>query len=54
MAMGRRKGRERQKDLWVAAIDLPKTAGPPFYGELRKLLDEHGLDVFVEGRCEKF
>ena len=54
MAMGRRKGRERQKDLWVAAIDLPKTAGHPFYGELRKLLDEHGLDVFVEGRCEKF
>jgi transposase len=53
MPLGRRSGRQRQKDLWVAAVELPKTAGHPFYSRLSKLLDEHEFDVFVEGRCEK-
>ena len=54
MAMGRRNRRQRQKDLWVAAVDMPKTAAHPFYRQLNKLLDEHGFDVFVEGLCERF
>jgi hypothetical protein len=54
MAMGRRERRQRQKDLWVAAADLPKTAAHPFYQRLNKLLDEHGFDAFAEQRCEKF
>ncbi len=45
MAMGRRKRRERQKDLWVATSELPKSAGHPFY--LRLADDEH-VDAFVE------
>ena len=51
MAMGRR---QRQKDLWVAAVDMPQTAAHPFYRKLNGLLDEHGFDRFVEGLCEKF
>ena len=49
MAMGRREGRQRQKQLWVAAAELPQTAA-----HLKELLDEHGFDAFVEQRCEKF
>jgi len=54
MAMGRRKGRERQKDLWLAASELPKSGGHPFYLRLSELLDKHGFDGFVENLCEKF
>ena len=54
MAMGRRKRRERQKDLWVAASELPTSGGHPFYRRLSELLDKHEFDAFVEGECEKF
>ncbi len=54
MAMGRRKRRERQKDLWVATSELPKGGGHPFYQRLSELLDEHDFDAFVEGECEQF
>lgn len=54
MAMGRRKQRQRQKDLWVAAGELPRSAAHPFYRKLNELLDEHGFDPWVEGLCEKF
>ena len=54
MAMGRRGGGQRQKDLWAAAVDMPKTAAHPFYRKLNELLDEQGFDRFVEGLCEKF
>ena len=54
MAMGRRKRRERQKDLWIAASELPTSGGHPFYRRLSELLDKHDFDVFVEGECEKF
>ena len=54
MAMGRRKRRERQKDLWVATSELPKSAGHPFYLRLSELFDEHEFEAFVEGQCEQF
>ena len=54
MAMGRRKRRVKQQDLWIPAGELPRSAGHPFYERLGKLLDEHGFDDFVEGLCEKF
>ena len=54
MAMGRRKQRQRQKDLWVAAGELARSAAHPFYRKLNELLDEHGFDPWVEGLCEKF
>ena len=52
--MGRRKGRIRQKELWIAAGELPKSAGHPFYRRLSELLDAHDFDLFAEGLCEKF
>jgi transposase len=54
MAMGRRKRRERQKELWIAAGELPASGGHPFYRRLSELLDEHEFDVFVEELCAKF
>lgn len=54
MAMGRRRRRERQKDLWVAAGELPRGGAHPFYRRLSELLDEHHFDAFVENLCEKF
>ena len=54
MAMGRRKRRVRQRDLWIPTGELPRSAGHPFYERLGRLLDEHGFDDFVEGLCAKF
>jgi len=54
MGMGRRKRRERQRELWVAASELPSSGGHPFYQRLSELLDEHEFDAFVESECEKF
>ena len=54
MAMGTRKQQERQEDLWIAAAELPRTAGHPFYERLNELLEETGFDSFVEGRCRRF
>jgi transposase len=53
MAMGKRKT-ERQRELWIAATDLPQAPGHPFYRRLNQLLGEHGFDLFVEGLCQKF
>lgn len=54
MAMGTRKQGERQEGLWIAAADLPRTAGHPFYERLNGLLEEAGFDAFVEERCGRF
>jgi transposase len=52
MAMGKRK--KHQNGLWVAAVDLPRSPGHPFYERLNRTLDAHGFDRFVEKLCEKF
>ena len=54
MAMGTRKQQERQEDLWIAAAELPRTTGHPFYERLNELLEETGFDSFVEERCRRF
>ncbi len=54
MAMGTRKQQERQEELWIATAELPRSGGHPFYERLNKLLEEAGLDAFVEERCRKF
>ena len=38
-----------QSLLWVAAAELPKSPGHPFYMRLNALLDAHDFDPFVEG-----
>ena len=52
--MGRRKGRERQEDLWVAYTDMAVGPGHPFYVRLNKVLDAAGFDAFVEKLCARF
>jgi hypothetical protein len=41
MAMGTRKKRERQRDLWIATKDVVEPPGNAFYDGLNKILDEH-------------
>ena len=40
--------------MWVAATDLPKSAGHPFYERLNRLLDEADFDTFAEAQCAPF
>ena len=54
MAMGTRKQREMQEDLWIAHAELASAPGHPFYQRLNELLEGEGFDEFVEGRCAKF
>jgi len=54
MAMGTRKSREIQEDLWVAHTELAVAPGHPFYQRLNELLDSEGFDAFVEARCAKY
>ena len=54
MAMGTRKEREKQEDLWIANAELASAPGHPFYQRLNELLEAEVFDEFVEGRCAKF
>ncbi|MBS1875729.1 MAG: transposase [Acidobacteria bacterium] len=54
MAMGTRRKRERQEQLWVATATLARPASHPFYERLNRLLDESGFDEFVEPLCQPF
>jgi transposase len=53
MAMGTRKHRERQKQLWYLS-ELPEAPGHPFYQRLNEVLDRDGFDQFCERRCHGF
>ena len=50
MATGHRR-RERQMEAFVAASDLPKSPGHPFYTALNRLLAANDCDAFVEKLC---
>jgi transposase len=54
MAVGPRKQRGKQEDIWIAHTELPLAPGHPFYQRLNELLAEEKFDEFVEGRCGKF
>jgi transposase len=54
MAMGTRKQRAKQEDIWIAHAELATAPGHPFYQRLNELLEAAGFDEFVEGRCAKF
>src|SRR6202011_4442363 len=54
MAMGTRKQREKQEDLWIAHAELASAPGHPFYQRLNELLEAERFDEFVETRCAKF
>jgi len=54
MAMGTRKKRERQQDLWIATSAVVQSPGHAFYDRLNEILDEHHFDQKVEALCRKF
>src|SRR4051794_2764616 len=54
MAMGRRRKRIRQEQLWTPTDSLPVSASHPFYQKLNQLLDERRFDEVVERLCEQF
>ncbi len=43
---------KKQRDLFIAAGDLPRSPGHPFYVALSELLAEAKFDDYVEGLCE--
>src|SRR5712671_6151335 len=53
MAMGTRKMRERQEDLWYGG-ELPIAPGHPFYKRLNEVLDNAKFDPFCETNCASF
>jgi transposase len=54
MAMGTRRKRERQRELWIATSDVVETPANAFYDRLNRILDEHKFDAKVERLCHKF
>ena len=54
MAMGTRKKRERQQDLWIATSAVVQSLGHAFYDRLNEILDEHHFDRKVEALSRKF
>jgi hypothetical protein len=54
MAMGRRKQREKQEEIWIAHTELASAPGHPFYQKLNEVLEGDRFDEFVEGLCPKF
>jgi transposase len=54
MAMGTRRKREQQQDLWIATSDVVETPGNAFYDRLNQVLEAHKFDVKVERLCQKF
>jgi transposase len=53
MAMGTRKMRERQEELWYGG-ELPTAPGHPFYKRLNEVLDKAEFDSFCETACAGF
>jgi transposase len=54
MAMGTRKKRERQEDLWVARSEIVGTPAHAFYDRLNKVLDQHHFDRSMERLCRRY
>src|SRR5207253_2180557 len=53
MAMGTRKDREEQEELWVPHTALPKGASHPFYQRLNQLLEESPPDHSTISRTRR-
>lgn len=54
MAMGTRRDRQRQEDLWITHAELATAPGHPFYQRLNELLDKEKFDEFAEKECAEF
>jgi transposase len=54
MAMGTRRNREHQQELWIAASDVVRTPANAFYDRLNQILDQHRFDQHVEHLCRRY
>jgi len=54
MAMGTRKKRERQEDLWIVSSDVVGTPANAFYDRLNQILDHHHFDRRMEQLCRRY
>jgi transposase len=54
MGMGRKKDREKQQDLWMAASEIVTTPGHVFYERLNVVLNAEKFDQRVEAICRKY
>ena len=54
MGMGRKKDREKQQELWVAASEMVATLGHVFYERLNGVLEAERFDQRVEALCRKY
>jgi transposase len=54
MGMGRKKDREKQQDLWVAASEIVTTPAHAFYERLNTILNAEKFDQRVEAICRKY
>src|SRR5450631_4902089 len=54
MGMGRKKDREKQQGLWVAASEIVTTPGHVFYERLNTVLNAEKFDQRVEAICRKY
>src|SRR6266436_3728992 len=54
MAMGTRRRRQRQEQIWISHDEVAKGPGHPFYKKVNELLEEAKFDDFVEKECAKF
>src|SRR6202165_4944822 len=52
MAMGTKKGRERQEDFWYRS-DLAEAPGHPCYRRLNQVLEKAGFDPYCEQQCRE-
>ena len=54
MAMGKRRQRERQQELWMASATIVDTPGHVFYERLNDVLSEHDFDRRIEHLCQRY
>src|SRR5260370_24401151 len=54
MAMGTRRRRQGQEQIWISHAEVAKGPGHPFYKKVNELLEEAKFDEFVEKECAKF
>ena len=52
MAMGRQ--RDRQREMWIATNELPRSRGHIFYDWANQILNSAGFDGFAENECLRF
>ena len=54
MAMGTRKQREKQENLWIAHTEFAASPGHPFYQRLNELLEAEGFDELSRAGARSF